>query len=291
MTVLKYLGYVLFFLVAFILGLYFTFPWNAAKDRLLDMASKGSGMNITADELSPSWITGFKAKNVKITPAGSKEPIVLEEVTARAKVFALLSGKQGGEVSLPIAKGTVDADVLVSEETMVVRSNTEGVELALIPGLIDATGLPLSGTLDLNADLVIGQKDPKLTNGNIELKVKGLRVEKGGKLSGFPVPELAIGDADWKIPVEAGKATLKNLRVAGESVELILDGTINVLQPISRSTGNLTVSFKPSEKFLASDPILAALLNNIARAKGGDGFYTYAMSGALKSPRFTPRKK
>lgn len=291
MTVLKYLGYVLFFLVAFIFGLYVTFPWNAAKDRLLDMASKSSGMTITADELSPSWITGINAKNVKITPAGSKEPIVLETVTARAKVLALLSGKQGGEISLPIAKGTVDADVLMSEETMVLHTKSEGVELALIPGLVEAISLPLTGTIDLDADLVVGQKDPKLTNGNIDLKVKGLRIEKGGKLSGFPVPELAIGDADWKIPVEAGKATLKNLRVAGESLELIVDGTINVLQPISRSTANLTISFKPTEKLLSSDPLLGALLNNLQRAKGSDGFYTYAMSGGLKSPRFTPRKK
>jgi type II secretion system protein N len=192
---------------------------------------------------------------------------------------------------MPIAKGTVDGDFLLDEETITAKVDAESVELALIPGLVEALGLPLTGTVDLTGDLVIGQKESKLTEGNIELKVKGLRIEKGGKIGGFPAPELAIGDADWKIPVEAGKATLKSLRVNGDSIELIIDGTINVLQPISRSTANLTVSFKPTDKLLQSEPLLGALLNNLQRAKGSDGFYTYAMAGALKSPRFTPRKK
>lgn len=291
MTVVKYLGYVAFFLVMFVFGLYVTAPWDAAKDRLLDIASRATGMTISAQELRPNWITGITATDVKITPAGAKEPIVLEKLSGRAKVFAFLTGKKGFTVSLPIAKGDVDGDILIDDESTTAKVKMEGVELGLVPGLVDSVGLPLTGTIDLDADMVVGQKDPKLTNGTIGLKVKGLKIEKGGKMAGFPVPELSIGDADWKIPVEAGRATLKNLRVAGESLELVVDGTIAVVQPLSRSTANLTVSFKPTEKLLSSDPLLGALLNNLQRAKGNDGFYTYAMSGPLKSPRFVPRKK
>lgn len=291
MNVVRYVGYAVFFVVMFVLGLYLTFPWDAAKDRILDMASKGSGMTITAQEIKPSWITGVNAKGVSITPAGSKEPITIDEITARAKIFGLLAGKKGAKISLPIAKGNVDADFSIDEETITVKADTESIELGLIPGLVEAVGLPLTGTIDLDTDMVIGQKDTKLTNGTLSLKAKQLRIEKGGKMAGFPVPELAIGDADWQIPIEDGKATLKNLKVAGESLELLVDGTINVLSPPSKSTVNLTLSFKPTDKLLASDPLLGALLNNLQRAKGSDGFYTYAMAGSIKSPRFTPRKK
>ena len=121
--------------------------------------------------------------------------------------------------------------------------------------------------------------------------MKGLKIEKGGKIRGFPVPELAIGDADWKIPVEGGKATLKTLKVSGESVDLVFDGTLQVVMPISRTTANLTLSFKPTDKLLQAEPLLGALLMNIQQAKGSDGFYTYAMIGNIKTPRFTPRKK
>src|SRR5262245_886327 len=125
MTVVKYLGYVAFFLLMFVFGLYLTFPWDAAKDRLLDLASRSSGMTISAQELRPNWITGVTATNVKITPAGAKEPIVLEKLSARAKVFALLTGKKGGTFSLPIAKGDVDGDVLVDDESMTLKVKTE----------------------------------------------------------------------------------------------------------------------------------------------------------------------
>ncbi len=291
MTVVRYLGYSVFFLAMFVLGLYFTFPWDAAKDRILDMASKGSGMAITAQEIKPSWLTGVNAIGVTITPAGSKDPLTFDKITARAKILGLLTGKRGAKVSLPIAKGNVDADFSVDEETIELKADTESIELGLIPGLVEAVGLPLTGTIDIDTDMVIGQKDPKLTNGTLSLKAKQLRIEKGGKIAGFPVPELSIGDADWQIPIEEGKASLKSLKVAGESVDLVIDGTINILSPPSKSTVNLTISFKPTEKLLASDPLLGALLNNIQKAKGSDGFYTYAMAGSIKSPRFTARKK
>ena len=53
----------------------------------------------------------------------------------------------------------------------------------------------------------------------------------------------------------------------------------------------MSISFKPTAAFLKKEPILNALLNNIKRAKGSDGFYTYAISGSLKHPRFSQRRR
>src|SRR5438105_3240165 len=153
MQVVKYVGYALFFVVMLVFGLYYTFPWESAKDRVLDLASKASGMTITAAELQPSWLTRIVAKDVKITMPGAK-------------------------------------------------------------------------------------------------------------------------------------ATLKQLHVAGDSVEMIIDGTISLLNPLARSNANLTVSFKPTDKLLKAEPLLGALLNNIVSAKGSDGFYTYSMTGTFKAPHF-----
>ncbi len=55
--------------------------------------------------------------------------------------------------------------------------------------------------------------------------------------------------------------------------------------------GDTVLSFKPTDAFLKKEPILNALLANIQSAKGSDGFYTYAMVGSLKHPRFSPRRK
>jgi type II secretion system protein N len=291
MQALRYVGYAVFFVVMLILGLYYTFPWDAAKDRVLDLASKSSGMTITAAELQPSWITGIVAKDVKITMPGAKDPLAIEKLKARAKVLALITGKKGFTAEMPLAKGELDADVVLSDELATVKSDAKNVELGLVPGLTDTIGVPLTGTASLKTDLALGLKDPKVTNGSIALKLSSLKIEKGGKAAGFPIPELAIGDLDWQIPVEAGKATLKQLHVTGDSVEMVIDGTIGLLNPLSRSNANLTVSFKPTDKLLKSEPLLGALLNNIANAKGSDGFYTYSMTGTFKAPHFVAKRR
>lgn len=291
MTVLRYLGYAAFFVLMFVVGLYVTFPWDMAKDRVLDMASKASGMVVTAEELSPSWVTGVRATKVKLLQPGSTEPLVVEELTARAKVLAFITGKKGGIVSLPLANGQIRADVTADKDSVAVKSDCQDVELGLIPGLAQAIGLPLTGIVDLTTDLTVGIEDPKLTNGTMTVAMQGLKLEKGGKISGFPVPELAIGDFAWQIPVEDGKATLQKLEIKGESVELQVDGTIQLMNPISRSNVNLTVAFKPTDKLLQAEPLLGPLLNNIQRAKGADGFYGYSVTGGIKAPRFFPKSK
>ena len=105
MNLLRYIGYVAFFLVSFVLSLYLTFPWDAAKDRLLDQASKAAGAEITAQSLEPNWITGVVAKKVRYKKKDAEEPLELEEVRARISVLSLLAGNVGLTASLPIAKG------------------------------------------------------------------------------------------------------------------------------------------------------------------------------------------
>lgn len=297
MNVLRYLGYGLYFFVSFLAGIYLTFPWNVVKDRLFDLAkAPGKGeppivADLDAETLEPSWFTGVKLTNLKVTLNPGDEPIAIPELTARAHVLRFLSGGWGGSVALPIAQGTVEADADGDAENLTIDAQVEGVELSLIPGLAGALGLPLGGKLSADADLKMGLKDASKTEGTIELKGSGLEILKGGKIAGFPVPELAIGDFDWKIPVAKGKAKFDKQKVSGENLELIVDGELNLLSPFARSTANLNISFKPTDAFLKKEPILNALLANIQSAKGSDGFYTYAMLGSLKHPRFSPRKK
>lgn len=291
MNILRYLGYVAFFLFSLLVSLYLTFPWDSAKDRLLDAASTAAKAKITAESLRPSWLTGVVAKKVEYKTPTAEEPIRIEELRARISLLSLLAGNIGVVASLPIAKGTVVADVVSSGDEIDLEATVAGVELALVPGLKDAIGLPLGGSVDLDAKLHLDTKTPKNTSGNINLKGAGLEILKGGSLSGFPVPELAVGNLDWSVPIKDGKVSFDKQEVKGENVELKIDGEIALLSPIARSNLKLNLSFKPTPAFLKKEPILNALLNNIRRSKGSDGFYTYAINGSMKHPRFVPRRR
>ncbi len=291
MTWIRYAGYAAFFFVSLLLSIYWTFPWDAAKDRLLDFASSSAGAEITAESLEPSWVTGFTAKKVRYKAPDAEAPLEIEELTARVKVLALLTGSVGVSASMPIAKGTISADVVQSDPELDVDAEIKSVELALIPGLADAIGLPLGGKIDLESKIHLDSKTPKNTEGEIVIKGSGLELLKGGKISGCPVPELAIGDFNWKVPIKEGKATFDKQEVKGENVELKVDGDMTILSPMDRSQLKMFVSFKPTDAFLKKEPILNALLQNIARAKGADGFYTYSVNGSVKHPRFTPARR
>jgi type II secretion system protein N len=296
MRALRYLGYGLFFVFSFLVGIYLTFPWNAVKDRLFEMVkspTKGEPMlaDLDAESLEPHWFTGAKVTNLKVTLAPGDAPIEIPTLIARAHVLSLLTGGWGGSVSLPIAQGTIDAEGDGNAEEMSIEAKIDKIELSLIPGLQGAIGLPLGGKISLDSDLKISSKEPNKTEGTIELRGQGIEILKGGKLSGFPVPELVIGDFDWKIPIQKGKAKIDKQTVKGENVELLVDGDISILSPPSKSTVNLTLSFKPTEAFLKKEPILNALLANIQSAKGSDGFYSYGVVGNIKHPRFSARRK
>lgn len=294
-VILRYVGYGAYFLVMLVVGLYLTFPWDAAKDRVLDLVSRNTGVVISAAELQPSWLTGIEARDVKVTLPGSKDPIAIERLKARAKVFAFVTGKRGFTAALPIAHGDVAADVTIGPEVAQVKAETQNVELGLVPGLADAIGVPLTGSTTLKTDLTLGLKNAKQTSGSIEIKMNGLKLEKGAKIrlgmmGDVTMPdELSLGDFDWQIPVEDGKATLKSLKINGESVEAVIDGTIALFSPIASSNANLTLSFKPTEKLLKAQPILRGILPQDAR--GGDGFYTYAMNGPLRAPHMSPKRR
>ncbi|MCB9649821.1 MAG: type II secretion system protein GspN [Deltaproteobacteria bacterium] len=291
MNVLKYIGFAAFFVVAFIVSLYLTFPWDAAKDFALQQASKATGMELHAKSLEPSWITGVVAKDLEIRTPSLEEPISLAEVKARGHILPLLTGGRGVTADLPIAQGTVHADVVDSSDRTQLEAELKGIQIALVPGLQDAIGVPLTGKLDLDADLDLDKAKPEASSGTIKIAGAGLELLKGGKVAGMTLPfELSIGDFSWTIPITEGKAKLDKLGIKGDSVELELDGTLTLNADLSRSVPNLVVKFKPTEAFLKKEPLLNALLANINRAKGSDGFYAYTLTGSLKHPRFAMRR-
>lgn len=292
MAALRIAGYIAFFFFAFLLGMYYTFPFDAAKNRLLFEASKQSKMTITARSLEPNWFTGAVLKGVKIRRPDLDEPIELSQVRARAHVLQLLTGGQGVTLDVPVAKGQVHADVVKTAEGIDVVASVREVEVALVPGLKAMTGVPLAGALDIDIDM-LAAKDPTKSEGMIKIRGSGLETLKGGTVSGFPIPELTVGNLDWTIPVAKGKATLERLEITGGAADIKLDGEITLGKQLDRSLLNIKSGFKPSPALFKKLPMLEGLLKipRMKRAKGSDGFYGYGITGTIQSPSFNPQRR
>jgi len=286
---LKYLGYAAFFVFAVLFFTYHTFPWDAGKDRVFAMIKKSSGVTIEAESVRPSWITGVDAKKVKVTPNRSKDPIELDRLQARARLLSFLKGKKGFTAAAPVAMGNVDADVEMGDETMTVDADVEGVQLALVPALADA-GYAVEGELGIDADLLLGLKDPKLSNGKVVLSIGQFMLPGGAKLGMISLPKdqaVTIGDVKLEIPVVEGTAQFKNTKIDGQDVEVTLDGTIDLMNPVNRSKLNLSIAAKPKAALL---DFIGPLLNMYKRYKSKDGFYNFVVSGSIARPRAMPKR-
>ena len=292
MSILRSLGYAAFFVFSVLAGLYLTFPWEAVKDRLFAMAKEQSGVTLAAATLEPSWVTGLEATDLQVTFAGDKEPAVkLASATVRVSLLALLGGKLGVSAKAPIGNGQVSADVKTNADVIVLDALIDNVQLDAIPQLAEASGIPASGRLTIDAKLTIGKKDPKLTKGTVNIKATALAIAKGGKVGPLPLPPLELGDFALAIPFDEGKATFKDSRIKGTDLEIALDGTVSPLFPLARTTLTLTIGLKPTDKLLGADPLLRPLLNNFNSAKGADGFYGISVIGNIKHPRVQPQRR
>lgn len=283
--------YILFFLAAYLICLYLTFPWDSVKDRVLQQLSQQSGQTIIADSLTPNWFTGFRAKNLQISNGPDAEPIVFESVYARARIMDFAFGGYGGYLNLPLGQGTVHAQASGNASNVQTDIAADEVELALVPPLKTAAGVNLSGLVVLDSSVNLGLQDPTTTEGEVALNIADLEIHQGSKLGKFPLPfSLALGSIDWLIPIQAGKVIAKNLKVRGPDVEADIDGEIILSNPLPRSQLSLIVKFKPTPALLQREKLLGALLGNIQRYKGPDGFYKYRITGTIKRPRMSPSR-
>lgn len=291
MRATRVIGYAAFFLFSFLVGLYLTFPWDIAKDRVLDLATQKSGMRIYAAKLEPSWLTGVEAEGLEIGGKDKNDALKIDKARVRVSLLALIIGKIGFSVWMPLGGGDVDANVKISDDFVDLSAHVADVHLEKAGLILEASGLPLTGKLDVDLDLKLGKKDPKATVGKLSLKTGGLSIEKGGKMGMIPVPELALGDLKMEVPIQDGKADFKGVKLAGTDLEVAMDGNLLVLWPVARSTLNLTVGLKPTEKLLGSDPLLRPILKNFEFAKDNEGFYGVGLTGNILHPRPTPRRR
>lgn len=290
MKFLRWIGFFLLCVVVFAYASYRGFPWETAKQRLALIAAKEANIGLEIEHLGPSGLLGVRAESVEITLADGKN-LRLREISAHLHLLPLLLGRRSFSVDAPIAQGRLEADIDLGGSDMDVELNAAGIQLDTVPLLRDALGIPLVGQADLEGTLHFEPGAPEKSAGHVNLRASGLATEKGadGLLGGM---EIKLGDLDWKLPIENGKVQADALSIDGGDFRAKLSGEVALRNPLSRSVLNLTAGFSPSDAFTKREPMLAAMLVNLQRAKGKDGFYSYAITGPIGRPhRPRPRPR
>jgi len=312
-----YLGYGAFGLVAFVLCLMFTFPYDMVRTRLVTEAAR-EGYAVRIGSLRPG-LAGVTATNVRVSkppqPLSAEtvaalasgeggmlgaaelgEAVVLDSVALRPTLFP-----PGVAVRASVMGGTVTASVGWLGDTTVraelSKLKASGGNLPAFTG-VDMDG-ELNGVLSLSVPKGKGSEtDLSQANGELSLDTQNLII-KGGKASipmgggqsmAMDLPQVALGGLVGRIQFEKGLGTVKELKLQGDDVELLATGTLKLGKRLEYSEPAMDVNLRLDPEAQKRLGLLAAGLTILPPDKKDPSFRAAKLGGFLNRPTFLPRR-
>jgi type II secretion system protein N len=312
-------GYTAFALVAFVLCLMFTFPYDAVRSRLVTEAA-AHGLAVRIGGLRPG-LSGVTATNVRLskppTPLGSEsvaalargesgglgpdelgEALVFDSVALRPSLFP-----PGVVVKMKGMGGTVDVHVGgMSGTALTVDVDNVRTSEGNIPAY---TGVDLEGTVNAKVSLqapgtlIRGQPvDWSQASGTVALDTQGLTI-KGGKaaipMGGGPampmeLPRVVLGELKGDLQFDKGLGTVRDLNLKSEDLEGSGSGTVKLGRRLEYSELAMDVRLKFEQAFQQRLGPLALAVNMLPVDRDNPGWRGGRLTGMVSSPRFGPKR-
>ncbi|MFY2557637.1 type II secretion system protein GspN [Corallococcus terminator] len=311
------LGYGAFALVAFILCLLLTFPYDTVRTRLVSEAAQ-AGFAVRIGSLRPG-LAGVTATNVQV----SKPPQALSAETLATLVSG--EGPLPGEAELGVAMliDSVAVRPTLFPPGLAIHANALGGTVAGSMGWLgdmkvraELDGLKVSGGnlpaflgMDLDGELngVLALTLPKgkspepdlsQATGELTLDSQGLIIKSGkasipmggGNSMPMELPQVALGALVGRINFAKGLGTVQELRLKGDDVEALATGTLKLGKRLEYSEPAMDVNLRLDPEAQKRLGLLAAGITIFPPDKKDPSFRAARLGGFLNRPTFLPRR-
>jgi len=312
-----FLGYAAFAVVAFVLGLFITFPYDAIRTRLVTEAAQ-AGFAVRIGSLRPG-LAGITATQVRVSrPSQSLsaevvtalatgegnvpgalelgEPLLFDSVAVRPTLFppgvALRASAMGGTLRAAVG-GLGDVKVRVEADGL----QASGGNLPAFTGM-DMEG-ELNGALTLTLPRDKGpDADLSQANGELTLDTQGLVIKSGkvslpmggGQSVPMDLPRIALGALTGRIQFEKGLGTVQTLRLKSDDLEALGTGTLKLGKKLEYSEPAMDVNLKLDPDFQKRLGLLGAGVTILPPDKKDPSFRAARLAGFLNRPLFLPRR-
>ncbi|MES1185679.1 MAG: type II secretion system protein GspN [Myxococcales bacterium] len=314
--ILKWAGYVAFYLFSLLVFAYLTFPYNRLGDRIVqEFNAKQTGpkpMRLKLGDMSSYWLNGVEAENITLTSPGEPDeqgkptkPKVLKIDSAHASVslLRLLFGSVRLSFGADAFGGELSGSTWVADEGRQLEVELSDLDLGQAPLFGDIVGLPLAGKLNGAIDFLMPEEKLAKADGKINLKVTDLSAGDGkAKIRDtIALPRLEAGELTLDAEAKAGILKITNFSANGPDLRLDSDGTLRLRDPYDTSLLNLNVTFKFQDRYTNKSEITKSLFGSgtmpglfdldpkMKHAKRPDGSYGWRASGALARLNFVPQ--
>lgn len=305
------LGYTAFAVLAFVLGLFVTFPYDAIRARIVTEAAQ-QGLAVRIGSLRPG-LAGITATQVRLSsppqPLSAEtlaslisgegllgaaelgEPVVLDSVAVRPALFP-----PGVAVHANAMGGTVDVSVGLVGDTKV-RLEADGLQAS--GGNLPAfTGMDMEGELNADLKLTLPKGDLALADGTLAMDTQGLVIKSGkvalpmggGTAVPMDLPRVNLGALTGNLQFEKGLGTVQTLRLKSEDLEALATGTLKLGKKVEYSELGMDVNVKLDPDFQKRLGLLGAGVTILPPDTKDPSFRAARLAGFLNRPTFLPRR-
>ncbi|MCG3172456.1 MAG: hypothetical protein GMKNLPBB_00608 [Myxococcota bacterium] len=303
---IKAIGYPLFFLIALLLFIDWTFPSSLLKHRVVEALENATGGKVEILKFK-AGLFGASMENISVLipsskPGGKSIPLMIDNLDLSPKFGALFRGAAGAAVHARLAGGEMDGAAEVSRSGTEIKTDIRQIDLSRLPIIAAKTGIPFTGKIGGNLAFRAAPEAAK-NSGVLVLKGEGLVMGPGAieareleALGGkFNVPQTTLGALEGDVEIQGEKALVKEFRTSGGDASLSVDGSLNLnYKNFGQSAANLNLRLNIEQAYLSKNATMSGLMmllrSNPMTQKYSPGPTQIAvgMSGLLNRPAWLP---
>jgi type II secretion system protein N len=311
--VARYVGFVVVGLVAFVLALQLTFPFDRVKDKIIEALSEKYEVTIGSVEggIMPGRVY-FKAVSLRTRPATADEvpsTLYIEQLELDVGIVALLGGAAAVELDAKIGPGHIRGDIELSKSATRIDLVGEDLPSASLP-VREVLGLPMSGKLQLafavdvpTEKLKNGKTGPDWTQaeGRVQLACPaGCTVGDGKsklrpKLKNQRNQAFAEGGIDFGkvnidklaavVELKDGKLRVTRFETKSPDGDLHVDFDMTLNQDMDQSQVTGCLRFRGSDALLKREAKTHAAISTTGAPLGPDNLFHIKLDGPLREVR------
>jgi len=313
-----WVGFPIFYIVCLLVFASWTFPYDKLKERIVttfnaQQRNSSSPQELQIEELDSSFVTGVKAKGVKLIsppsdPTKGPTEIKIDEARARISLLSLLVGNKDVSFKLDAFDGVIKGSYAESSKERAIEINFEGVDMSKIDAIAANVGFPLDGRLNGTINLQLPEGKASKGNGAINLEIKDMYAGNAKELTvktplgPFTLPRLKVGQLTITGEAKDGVLKLTKLGSSGGDVELVGDGRVQMREVATDAHLDANLKFKINDAYRNKNDKTQLLFGkpggketpmlemdpNMKRSKSADGFYQLRIAGTLAKPDVKP---
>jgi type II secretion system protein N len=312
------LGYPVFYLFCLVIFLSWTFPYEKLRDRIVtqfnaQQRNSSQPQELQIDELDSSFLTGVKAKGVRIisppTEAGKSPGIIsLDEARARISLLGLLVGSKDVSFRIDAFDGTIKGSYEDSGKLREFEIDFDAVDLARVDAIAANIGFPLDGKMTGTLKMSLPEGKSSKANGLIALDLKDMNAGNQKELTiktpmgPFTLPRLKVGSVTISGEAKDGVLKITKVSAAGGDVDVNGDGRVQLRETAADAHLDVNLKFKINDTYRTKNDKTKLLFGapgskekpmlemdpKMGKAKTPDGFYGLRLAGTLGKPDVQP---